>query len=235
MATASESKTHGHAGPASLGPSGPLAADDALLVDALRNGNSAVFNPTYARWYALMRAVAMTYVSDPSVAEEVMQETWLAAKACVDTFEFRSGFKTWVLAILTRQAKKRASREARTAALMVSYEVSDDGDSMWCFDARGAWKHPVPAWNETPEEYLLRKEARDEADRAIASLPAGQQAVYRLRDIEGWSSHEICKLLGITNENERTLLHRARRNIHKFYSAQVANRSKALVREKPTQ
>jgi len=234
MASASEEPAHDLFRPLSLGLPRP-SESDALLVEALRKGDSTTFSPYYRRWYLLMRSIAMTYVADQVIAEDLIQETWLAAIAGVDGFQFRSSFKTWLLSILTRQAKKRAAKENRAAAVIASCEVSEDGDKLWCFDENGSWASPVPVWHETPEECLLIKEARDELERALSSLPPRQEAIFRLRYIEGWTAREACELLGITKESQRMLLHRARQKLQQAYSARVRSGSHGSLGEKPNQ
>ena len=91
----------------------PVAAEAALL-ERLRAGDEAAFEALVARHYATMLAVAQTYVKGRSVAEEVVQEAWLAVINGLDRFEGRSSLKTWIISILVNQAKTRGARESRS-------------------------------------------------------------------------------------------------------------------------
>jgi hypothetical protein len=74
----------------------------------------------------------------------------------------------------------------------------------------GHWASRPRQWDELPEEIFLAAEARAAVQRAIAALPATQRAEITLRDIDGWTAHEICNVLELSETNQRVLLHRAR-------------------------
>src|SRR6266550_805632 len=92
----------------------PSELDDERLVAALRDGDEGAFIALVERYGSLMLRVASTYVRTPAVAEEVVQETWLAVLEGIDRFEGRSSLKTWLFRILTNRAKTRGGREARS-------------------------------------------------------------------------------------------------------------------------
>jgi RNA polymerase sigma-70 factor (ECF subfamily) len=152
------------------------------------------------------------------VAEEVVQETWLAVIGGLDRFEERSTLKTWLFHILTNRAKTRGIRERRSVPF-TSLGPGDDepavapdrfqgeGDS-W----PGHWATPPRPW-EDPERRLASLEARERLREAIAALPSVQQAVLTLRDVEGLESEEVCALLDLSPGNQRVILHRARARV----------------------
>ncbi len=79
------------------------------------------------------------------------------------------------------------------------------------FNDRGRWASPPAPWHaDTPERALLSSEARERIRREIDRLPPRQAAVLILRDVEGLSSQEACNVLGLSETNQRVLLHRAR-------------------------
>ena len=80
----------------------------------------------------------------------------------------------------------------------------------WRLDKLSAWPR---AWSELPEDRLLGREVREEIDRAVAGLPAAQRSVIALRDVEGLTAAETCAVLGLTDANQRVLLHRARSRV----------------------
>jgi RNA polymerase sigma-70 factor (ECF subfamily) len=103
------------------------AAEDRRLVAGLRGGDEAVYAELVRRWHPAMLRVARMYVRDRSVAEEVVQETWLAVLQGIDRFEARSSLKTWVFRILTNRAKTRGVREARSVPFSALGGETDAG------------------------------------------------------------------------------------------------------------
>src|SRR5215218_8176457 len=93
---------------------GDASAAEADLLTRLRAGDEAAFETLVARHYGTMLAVAQTYVKGRSVAEEVVQDTWLAVIQGLDRFEQRASLKTWILSILVNKAKTRGVRESRS-------------------------------------------------------------------------------------------------------------------------
>lgn len=191
--------------------------EDQLLVRALRARDEEAFESLLDRWYSPMLRLARTYVRSRAEAEEVVQDTWLAVLAGLDRFEGRSSLKTWIFRILVNRARTRAKREART--LPFSDVRSPEGaqgpqaTTEWLFQPERTgvlgW-HGQSLMPANPQEQLLTEELRARVDAAIALLPARQQEVITLRDIEGWSAEEVCDVLDLTEANQRVLLHRAR-------------------------
>jgi len=182
------------------------------------------------RYNASLLRVALLYVPSRAVAEEVVQETWLAVLQGIGRFEERSSLKTWIFRILTNRAKTRAERERRTipfSALSNPGVVPEAALEPERFrapdDARwpGHWASPPAAWS-TPEARLESRETRERLRAAIEKLPPGQRAVLSLRDVEGWSSEEVCNALGLTETNQRVLLHRARSRVRKALESYLA-------------
>ena len=174
---------------------------EAELVQRLRDGDERAFAQLVDELGPMMLRVARLYVRDPAVAEEVVQETWLAVLNGIDRFEQRSTLKTWIFHILANRAKTRAEREGRSVPLSavlatdaVAGERSVDPDRFlgvdhpqWPFH----WAAPPRAW---PEDELLRQETLDVVRSAIEMLPETQRAVIRLRDVEGRSAAEVAEI-----------------------------------------
>ncbi|GJL67995.1 MAG: RNA polymerase sigma24 factor [Nitrospirales bacterium] len=204
-----------------------LKLDEPGLVQALQAGDEQVF-AAVMDWYSgsLLR-LALSFVPSRAVAEEVVQETWMGVFEGIHRFESRSSFKTWLFRILTNRAKTRGIRENRYEPFGLSAS-SDEGlsleDSLFISEGSrmGHWKDPPNAWEpDTPERALLSKECRVAIETAIENLPATQRQVMTLRDIEGVSSEEICNILGISETNQRVLLHRARTKVRRELSPYV--------------
>jgi RNA polymerase sigma-70 factor (ECF subfamily) len=199
-----------------------VSADEAALVAALRRGDEAAFVRLVEALHGSMLRVAMIHVGDRSTAEEVVQDAWLGVLRQLDRFEGRSSLKTWVLRIVSNRAKTRAVRERRTVPFsalpggdLQADEPAVDPDRFLPAGHRwaGHWASPPASWREVPEDLLLSQETLTEVDRAIATLPAAQRAVLVLRDVEGLTAAEACQLLGLTEGNQRVLLHRARSKV----------------------
>ncbi len=199
----------------------PDNEDERALVAALRRGDEAAFVALVQRYGGSLQRLARTFVRDAAVAEEVVQETWLALLEGIDRFEGRSSLKTWLFQILSNRARTRAVRERRSAPF--SALVGDPGDDEAAVDAdrfrgeghrwAGHWAAAPSDWNHLPEERLLGRETLARVHEAIATLPPRQAEVLVLRDVEGWDAGEVCEALGIGDGNQRILLHRARSRV----------------------
>jgi RNA polymerase sigma-70 factor (ECF subfamily) len=188
--------------------------EELSLVSALREGDESAFLEIVGRYHASMLRVAQVFVHSPAVAEEVVQETWLAVLEGISRFEGRSALRSWIFRILANRARTRAQREARTQPFS-SLEDEDDGPTV--DPARflpedhpqwpGHWSAPPSPWADAR---LMARETLSMAQRAIDALPARQKQVILLRDVEGCSPEEVCEALGLSDGNQRVLLHRAR-------------------------
>jgi RNA polymerase sigma-70 factor, ECF subfamily len=78
------------------------------------------------------------------------------------------------------------------------------------FSKAGFWSVPPTRWDDAPESLALRKEARETIERELDALPPAQRTVVVLRDLEEWSSEEVCNVLEVSETNQRVLLHRGR-------------------------
>jgi RNA polymerase sigma-70 factor (ECF subfamily) len=206
-----------------LGSTTPiLSAEERELLEALRRGDEAAFVRLVETLHGSMLRLAMVHVGDRAIAEEVVQEAWLGVLQQLDRFEGRSSLKTWVLRITSNRAKTRAVRERRTVPFsalaggnLEADEPAVEPDRFLPAGHRwaGHWASPPASWREVPEELLLSQETMAEVERAVATLPAAQRAVLVLRDVEGLSAAEACQLLGLTEGNQRVLLHRGRSKV----------------------
>ncbi|MBI4263463.1 MAG: sigma-70 family RNA polymerase sigma factor [Acidobacteria bacterium] len=188
--------------------------EDAELVGRLLRGHEESFVALVGRYHGPLIRLALAFVADRVVAEEVVQETWLAVLNGLRSFEGRSSLKTWIFRILTNKAKTRGWRERRTVPFsrLMDADASDQPSvDPSRFKASGMWAAPPDRWgDDTPENALLRREARAHIEEAIAALPLTQRAVVTLRDVEGLDSAAVCHILDLSEANQRVLLHRGR-------------------------
>ena len=162
-----------------------------------------------------MLRAARAYVASDEAAEDVVQETWLAIIRGVDRFEGRSSLRTWAYRILVNIAKTRGVKDSRTIAWS-SLDPEDFGPTVdpGRFQGPGDpqpghWRRFPMAWPSAETE-VVSGEVRHIIEAALADLPHRQRVVITLRDIDGYSSGEVCSILEISAANQRVLLHRAR-------------------------
>jgi RNA polymerase sigma-70 factor, ECF subfamily len=192
-------------------------ASEQELVERLRAGDEDAFAELVRRYHRLMMRVARGYVRSDAVAEEVVQESWLAVLRGIERFEGRSSFKTWLLRIVANRAMTSGARESRSVPVEPS--VSGDHFVPEGEPGAGAWASPPEPW---PEDRLLAEETRAVIERAIAELPPTQAAVVTMRDVEGLSSEEVQEALDITAGNQRVLLHRGRQKVRAALEAYLS-------------
>jgi RNA polymerase sigma-70 factor, ECF subfamily len=196
--------------------------DEAALIAALRRGDPDAFAKLVDELSPGLLRLAMAHVPSRAVAEEVVQDTWLGVINGIDRFEGRSSLRTWIYRILLNNARTRGKRERRT--LPFSYfrrRAEEGGDEPAVeperFQGRrgeqpGAWARPPVEWS-APEDKLASAETRQVMLEAIAALPPRQREVITLRDLQGLSAEEARNALGVSETNQRVLLHRARSKV----------------------
>jgi RNA polymerase sigma-70 factor, ECF subfamily len=197
-------------------------ADDEKLVAALRRGDEDAFRTLVDEYGPFLMRLALMHVPSRAIAEEVVQDTWLAVLNGIDRFEGRSSLRTWIASILLNKARTRGQRERRVLPFSFLQRRRDEGRDEPAVDTDrfqslrdahpGHWGRPPAEWS-SPEETLSTQEARRVLLEAIAALPVRQREVIALRDISGWSAAETRNALGLSETNQRVLLHRARSKV----------------------
>jgi RNA polymerase sigma-70 factor (ECF subfamily) len=200
---------------------------DAATVERLLAGDETAFMMLVDQHQPAMLRLAQMYVSSRAVAEEVVQEAWLGILKGLPTFEGRSSLRTWMYKIVTNVAKTRGVREGRSLPFSsLTRDHDDPVDPSWFQGADdpfpGGWHTFPDDWRGIPEDRLLGRETLDHISRALDGMPAMQAEVVRLRDVQGWSSDEVCNALDLTETNQRVLLHRGRNRIRRELDAYLA-------------
>ena len=194
--------------------------DDPAFLDRLRRGESRAYNQLVRRYHGSLVGVATTVIGSRAQAEEVVQDTWLAVLGAIGNFEGRSSLSTWLFSIVMNRARTRIVREGRMVGLPAGLDGSAGDERavpLSAFDAGGHWGDMPRLWDELdPERVIAGRQLWEHVLAGLENLPAGQKAVLVLRDMEGQSADEACVLLGISAENQRVLLHRARGRIRKL-------------------
>lgn len=152
--------------------------------------------------YALIR------LQDPALAEEAVQEAFLAGLEAKDRFQASSSERTWLIGILKRKIIDHYRTRARSQRAEHEDEQTPDGDDF--FDNRGKWKtKPLAPANE-PRSAVEQREFWDVFMHCLSELPRRLADTFCLRELEDMTTDEICKLLGITPTNLWVILHRSR-------------------------
>jgi RNA polymerase sigma-70 factor (ECF subfamily) len=184
-----------------------IGEDD--MLEQLRAGDDAAFAALVDRYHGRLVRLARSMVPSREIAEEVVQETWLAVVRGIDRFEGRSSLRTWLFHICVNRARSTANKESRTSPVDPQGPAADAG---W-FNRDGSWTSTVVPWPEIVDDRLAATVLADHAKHVIEALPPPQRQVVILRDVEGLTSTEVCDLLSITEANQRVLLHRGRTKI----------------------
>ncbi len=153
--------------------------------------------------------VATLQLRDSDLAEDIVQDTLLAALQGATGFSGRSSLKTWLTGILKHKivdAIRRKSREPAFATLEDECQL-DDLDAL--FDESGHWDNPPAEWGD-PESSLSRQQFFDVMQFCLDKLPPNTARVFMMREVLELSSSEICKELTITSTNLWVILYRAR-------------------------
>jgi RNA polymerase sigma-70 factor, ECF subfamily len=180
---------------------------DTCLLERLRDGDEEAFVLLVQRYSDSMLRIAAGYVPGQAVAEEVVQDTWLAVLRGLAAFEGRSSVRTWLFRILVNRARTAGVRERRSVPL--GDELGPAVDQAR-FDPTGHWSSPPEHWRDQIDDRLTADAMVSVIRTAILQLPPRQREVVTLRDIEGMTSDEVCGALELTEANQRVLLHRGR-------------------------
>jgi RNA polymerase sigma-70 factor, ECF subfamily len=187
----------------------PFVAERAL-VEALQAGHHAAFRVAVARYSPQMLARARSIVG-PANAEDVVQETWLAAFRQIGNFEHRAALGTWLQSIVSNTAISLLRKRAREVS-PPSYN-DEEPEADW-FDASGSWATPPSAWAvSSPEDLLMADALQDCIDKHLLLMSDTQREVLIKRDIQGEEFETICNDMTLSASNVRVLLHRARMRI----------------------
>jgi RNA polymerase sigma-70 factor (ECF subfamily) len=205
------------------------------LVARLRSGDELAFAALVDGLHCRLLALAKTFTSSASLAEDIVQETWLAVIRGLRGFEDRSTLRTWIFSILVRRAKTLAVREARWAKVSIPQENPGNGEPSFEWEPGrgrlGLWdERPVPWGLEDPAAVFQMRETLEVVENAVAKLPEMQRQVVFLRDVEDVSPADVCNILDISETNQRVLLHRGRARVRRALDQYLRDGAERPVR-----
>ena len=191
--------------------------EDAELVARLRSGDEEAFRFLVERYHTSLLRLAQTMVPTRAVAEEVVQDTWLGLVRGIRGFEGRSSLRTWLFHVLVNRARTTGARERRPTAGITAGPTVDPNR----FGPNGAWADPPVPWPDDVDDRLVASQLAERIRPKLDELPEMQRQVVLLRDVEGMSAEEVCDLLGLTQGNQRVLLHRGRSRLRGMLEAEM--------------
>jgi RNA polymerase sigma-70 factor, ECF subfamily len=191
--------------------------DERRLLRALRAGDEQAYTELHERYDDRLLALAIAQGCSRAVAQEAVQETWAAVVRTIGGFQGRSALKTWIFRILVNTATAHARRERRSLPLS-----GIPANVVELAEARRTAALP-------PDEQLIWKETVGELRAAIESLSPTQRHVITLRDVHGWSPEDVRAHLGLSEGNERVLLHRARTQVRRRLDGYLRPTAKAAA------
>jgi RNA polymerase sigma-70 factor (ECF subfamily) len=177
-----------------------LYDDEAALVAAAKDGDPAGFtelvNRPERRIFRLTRNITQNHED----AEDAMQDAFLKAYQHLDEFQGESRFSTWLARIAVNEALMKL-RKRRAGHFSIDEPLADEDE-------------PLPmnleAWDPTPEERYSQQELQDVLSGAMGQLTPALRSVFQLRDVEGLSTEETARTLGLTTAAVKSRLFRAR-------------------------
>ena len=181
----------------------PPADEDRDLVHQARDGDYAAFEALVLKYERRLYAVALRIVGRRHDAEEVVQQTFLSVVEHLAGFREESTFYTWLMRIATNHALALLRKRSARATVPLHDDRSDSYADV---------PHPeyIAQWRETPEQIASRRETRRLLEEAMDELDEKYRLVFVLRDVEGLSTAETAEALGITENNVKVRLLRAR-------------------------
>lgn len=159
---------------------------------------------------------ALLRTQDAGVAEDLVQETFLAALQARHRFAGEASERTWLYGILKHKIMDFFRRRSREPPVRQEAGSGEGTEREEGFDEHGYWKSPSIGpreWTSTPSRVLERKEFWHALEQCLKSLPPREAAVFSLRELDGVTSPEICDILNISSANLWVLLHRARKHL----------------------
>ena len=156
---------------------------------------------------------SLSRTKDPSIAEDLVQETFLAALKARKNFQGRSSARTWLIAILKHKIvdhiRKRV-REQTSDKVEYRFNAAGNDPADTSFNEEGDWRIRPSKWSIDPMKLYEQKEFMDVLYHCLGELPKRQAEAVMMREIDGFSTEEICKVLNISATNSWVMLYRAR-------------------------
>ena len=183
------------------------------MISELTKTDNDMYDPeTWLDLYGdILYRFALPRVKDSMAAEDIVQETFLAALGAYKNFKGHSTLGTWLIAILKNKSadhiRKKFREQGSDKIESLAYIVGRN------FNRQGELPLSCRKWSDTPGTLYARKEFMDRLYKCLSKIPSRLAEAFIMREIDGLSTKEICKALDITATNCWVMLHRARRQL----------------------
>ncbi len=196
-----------------LAPSALSALSDEEVVERVLAGDASLFEILMRRYNQRLFRVARAILAEDSEAEDVMQEAYVRAFRELATFRGEARFSTWLTRIACHEALARARKRRR----LVPIGVGVVGEP------------PEPlSENAGPERDMENRELKSVLHDAVEILPDPLRTVFCLREVEGLSTEQTADALGLSLENVRVRLHRAKRSLRQLLDERIGREVRRL-------
>lgn len=206
---------------------------DRELAAGVRDRDRAVVDRLVTELTPAMLRLARAHTGSQAGAEDVVQDAWITVLTGIERFEGRSALRTWVLGIVVHKARRAAAYDRRLVPLSAAWRddrrerrapaVDPDRFAAAGGTQRpGTWVDPPRRWDLLPESQLAATELRRVFEAALSELPVRQRAVLTARDVLGLSAEDVAGLYGLSEGNQRVLLHRGRSRVRAAVEQYVA-------------
>jgi len=182
--------------------------DEAKLIERAKQGDKAALSELVNRYSERIYNLALRILRNKEDAEDVLQETFLAVVEKLHTFDGRSSFFTWIYRIATNASLMRLRKKK-----LIFQNLVDNDDFQETVESR-----VFIDWSQDPSLNVFDEEVKRRIDEAVNKLSDIYRSVFILRDIEGLSIKETSEILGITEENVKIRLRRARQYLRDHLS-----------------
>ena len=185
------------------------------LIEKAKNGDQEAFTKLVLKYNERIYNLALRLLRNKEDAEDILQETFITVLEKLHTFDGKSGFFTWLYRIATNACLMKLRKKRP--------EVSDLPDNLSEYDNYES--KIFVDWSQNPLADIQNKEMKDAIDKAMEKLSDIYRTVFVLRDIENMSIKETSDIIGITEENVKIRLKRARMflrdELSKFFSESI--------------
>ncbi len=184
--------------------------DEAVLEAGLRAGDERAFVLAVETWTPAMTRIARAFSGDPEVSTEIVRESWLSVVARLSVNEEHDGRRLRAVVFESVVERARAAARERGSAHVLATSDLGSGPTVDPARFRPAGDQYPGGWRAFPPVWPVEADVRQVVLGALDRLPGMQQVVVTLRDHQGCSADEVCRLLDLAPEQQRTLLHRGR-------------------------
>jgi RNA polymerase sigma-70 factor (ECF subfamily) len=161
---------------------------------------------------------AVLQLKDKSIAEDLVQDTFVSAFRAREQFQGKSSVKTWLITILRNKIIDLVRKKQRVTFLSVE-NFDDDPVIRNNFNGAGIWSKWLNSWGGSPEALIQQSEFMDQFSSCLSKLPENLRNVFVMRNIDELSTEEICEKLDISSNNVWVILYRSRMRLRECLEA----------------